>query len=151
MEIPENNVSHIIPTAIPPLKAAFFSIALDALTNEEYIFSKVILFQNKYSLFSLTKEKEEKLGWKASVSMKVTYDKYGPLPDTATFTIYCIESDCLDTKFTELCNCSQVTWDLTRPCQLRRTEFAKENDVSCFVVSNDINKWMVSIEFILVL
>lgn len=28
-----------------------------------------------------------------SVSMKVTYDKYGVLPDSATFTIYCIESD----------------------------------------------------------
>jgi hypothetical protein len=108
MQSPENNVPHIIPIEVPPLKTAFLSIALNALTNEEHIFSKVIPFPNKYSLFSLTKENKEELGKGVSVSVKVTYDKCGLLPDSATFTIYCIESDCLDTKFTELCDYRQV-------------------------------------------
>ena len=36
-------------------------------------------------------------------------------------------------------------------CHLRGTELAKENDVSRFVVPDDVNKWVVGIEFILVL
>lgn len=36
-----------------------------------------------------------------SVSMKATHDKYQLLPDSANLTVYCIDSDCLHTKFTE--------------------------------------------------
>lgn len=50
-------------TAIPPLKTEFLSITLDALTNAEHVFSKVIPF-HKYPLFPLTKENKEELGGK---------------------------------------------------------------------------------------
>lgn len=82
-----------------------------SLTNEKHtFFAKVIPFHYKHvPFFFFDKEKQGGIGKEVSVSMKATHDKYQLLPDSAKLTIYCIESDCLHTKFTEICNSRQVT------------------------------------------
>lgn len=79
--------------------------------------------------------------------MKVTYDKYQevPHPVVSIINLSYLERDSLGAEFTE------IEWDLTGLCHLRRTELAKENDVSRFVVPDEVNKWVVGSEFILVL